>query len=155
MLIPMISAAMSWSRIAMNARPIRLRIRFRVPTSAATTKNIRKKYISRCDAIATPRNDGRGISIDAWTPPEIQDRKSTRLNSSHDQISYAVFCLKKKTIDTRLIASVEEPAIVAVEAQRHLVGAGGRPGRRPEDTPVEHSVRKEDVSISMHDHAHA
>src|SRR3972149_828494 len=32
------------------------------------------------------------------------DRKSTRLNSSHSQISYAVFCLKKKknrTIDSR------------------------------------------------------
>src|SRR5206468_13038053 len=28
----------------------------------------------------------------------ILDRKSTRLNSSHDQISYAVFCLKKKKI---------------------------------------------------------
>src|SRR2546430_9137496 len=27
---------------------------------------------------------------------EIPDRKSTRLNSSHSQISYAVFCLKKK-----------------------------------------------------------
>src|SRR5206468_12618327 len=27
---------------------------------------------------------------------ERADRKSTRLNSSHDQISYAVFCLKKK-----------------------------------------------------------
>src|SRR5206468_5460400 len=27
---------------------------------------------------------------------EAPDRKSTRLNSSHDQISYAVFCLKKK-----------------------------------------------------------
>src|SRR2546421_4962370 len=27
---------------------------------------------------------------------ELLDRKSTRLNSSHDQISYAVFCLKKK-----------------------------------------------------------
>src|SRR2546421_4954051 len=27
---------------------------------------------------------------------EGRDRKSTRLNSSHDQISYAVFCLKKK-----------------------------------------------------------
>src|SRR5206468_12598576 len=26
----------------------------------------------------------------------LKDRKSTRLNSSHDQISYAVFCLKKK-----------------------------------------------------------
>src|SRR2546430_16847751 len=28
--------------------------------------------------------------------PEELDRKSTRLNSSHSQISYAVFCLKKK-----------------------------------------------------------
>src|SRR3712207_7320182 len=28
---------------------------------------------------------------------ETQDRKSTRLNSSHANISYAVFCLKKKT----------------------------------------------------------
>src|SRR5258708_36385049 len=30
-----------------------------------------------------------------------QDRKSTRLNSSHQIISYAVFCLKKKTLTTR------------------------------------------------------
>src|SRR2546430_11839117 len=28
--------------------------------------------------------------------PDREDRKSTRLNSSHSQISYAVFCLKKK-----------------------------------------------------------
>src|SRR2546421_3454815 len=32
------------------------------------------------------------------TPTISGDRKSTRLNSSHDQISYAVFCLKKKKI---------------------------------------------------------
>src|SRR2546428_13041390 len=31
--------------------------------------------------------------------PARGDRKSTRLNSSHDQISYAVFCLKKKKKD--------------------------------------------------------
>src|SRR2546428_10354956 len=31
-------------------------------------------------------------------PIKVRDRKSTRLNSSHDQISYAVFCLKKKKI---------------------------------------------------------
>src|SRR3712207_7980842 len=30
----------------------------------------------------------------------IRDRKSTRLNSSHANISYAVFCLKKKNIST-------------------------------------------------------
>src|SRR5256885_8038816 len=29
-------------------------------------------------------------------PPDCEDRKSTRLNSSHLVISYAVFCLKKK-----------------------------------------------------------
>src|SRR3712207_8359141 len=32
-------------------------------------------------------------------PDDRQDRKSTRLNSSHANISYAVFCLKKKKID--------------------------------------------------------
>src|SRR5207247_5493998 len=29
----------------------------------------------------------------------LEDRKSTRLNSSHEWISYAVFCLKKKNVD--------------------------------------------------------
>src|SRR2546421_7375614 len=33
---------------------------------------------------------------DGIVPYAYGDRKSTRLNSSHDQISYAVFCLKKK-----------------------------------------------------------
>src|SRR5438876_9251934 len=32
------------------------------------------------------------------TISEVKDRKSTRLNSSHPSISYAVFCLKKKKI---------------------------------------------------------
>src|SRR3712207_8770286 len=34
---------------------------------------------------------------------EVQDRKSTRLNSSHANISYAVFCLKKKKHITHTI----------------------------------------------------
>src|SRR5438874_3397850 len=36
----------------------------------------------------------------ATHPPGQQDRKSTRLNSSHVEISYAVFCLKKKKTAT-------------------------------------------------------
>src|SRR5688572_32196100 len=36
-------------------------------------------------------------SLTLIQPPTHLDRKSTRLNSSHSQISYAVFCLKKKT----------------------------------------------------------
>src|SRR2546428_3732628 len=37
---------------------------------------------------------GNALVLLAWG--RLVDRKSTRLNSSHDQISYAVFCLKKK-----------------------------------------------------------
>src|SRR5206468_8176154 len=36
------------------------------------------------------------------TRVRFQDRKSTRLNSSHDQISYAVVCLKKKTTKSNI-----------------------------------------------------
>src|SRR5437660_4613673 len=44
------------------------------------TLQVTRKYLNFNDATQTP----------------IQDRKSTRLNSSHVAISYAVFCLKKK-----------------------------------------------------------
>src|SRR5258708_24207310 len=37
------------------------------------------------------------------------DRKSTRLNSSHQIISYAVFCLKKKKTEWRSVSSVQLP----------------------------------------------
>src|SRR5438270_2041392 len=49
--------------------------------------------------VPRPRHIGQGrcTANPPW-PNEIdpRDRKSTRLNSSHSQISYAVFCLKKK-----------------------------------------------------------
>src|ERR1017187_2101496 len=43
-------------------------------------------------------DSGSGPSCRGRPPP--RDRKSTRLNSSHRCISYAVFCLKKKTLKT-------------------------------------------------------
>src|SRR5256886_11059128 len=39
--------------------------------------------------------------------PASQDRKSTRLNSSHSQIPYAVFCLKKKNTNTECFRSIK------------------------------------------------
>src|SRR3712207_8836891 len=45
------------------------------------------------------RHPGRGARL------ELLDRKSTRLNSSHANISYAVFCLKKKTYEPELAAT--------------------------------------------------
>src|SRR5688572_31630827 len=40
---------------------------------------------------------GAGLMLCSASESLAGDRKSTRLNSSHSQISYAVFCLKKKT----------------------------------------------------------
>src|SRR2546421_1426474 len=40
------------------------------------------------------------VKAEAADKSKDADRKSTRLNSSHDQISYAVFCLKKKNTST-------------------------------------------------------
>src|SRR5206468_6314048 len=63
---------------------------------------------NRCCAISRKNHDGtkeKGYFLCAAKEGRIErkfievkpdgDRKSTRLNSSHDQISYAVFCLKK------------------------------------------------------------
>src|SRR3989440_4461285 len=48
-------------------------------------------------ASGTQLGGARGVLfLLGQSTPHISDRKSTRLNSSHDQISYAVFCLKKK-----------------------------------------------------------
>src|SRR2546430_8670831 len=55
-------------------------------------------------APSAARRDRRPAAV-AGGPEALGDRKSTRLNSSHSQISYAVFCLKKKksTIDMTLV----------------------------------------------------
>src|SRR5438034_4892571 len=54
------------------------------------------------------QNLNRGGRVTGHAPAAVQilvsDRKSTRLNSSHTVISYAVFCLKKKKNKTRLAA---------------------------------------------------
>src|SRR5438477_5743742 len=47
-----------------------------------------------------PRRQGPGVRL---------DRKSTRLNSSHMSISYAVFCLKKKKTTKNYIQIVKNP----------------------------------------------
>src|SRR3712207_8079178 len=46
-------------------------------------------------AVGRERTDRVDPGVDQ--SPQVVDRKSTRLNSSHANISYAVFCLKKKT----------------------------------------------------------
>src|SRR2546421_7165912 len=50
-----------------------------------------------------------------WSPKFETDRKSTRLNSSHDQISYAVFCLKKKK--TKHLATLVNQDLVTFKGE--------------------------------------
>src|SRR5437870_11214643 len=55
------------------------------------------------------------------TPPEKIDRKSTRLNSSHVAISYAVFCLKKKKATE--MSEAGELNVGQLVRERHGAGA--------------------------------
>src|SRR5256886_11421906 len=56
------------------------------------------KFINR---YATPNEVvSRAAGLEGVAGALIADRKSTRLNSSHSQISYAVFCLKKKKLSS-------------------------------------------------------
>src|SRR2546430_8936715 len=50
-----------------------------------------------------------------------QDRKSTRLNSSHSQISYAVFCLKKKHDRDTHAATIPKPCTPALCTLLHRI----------------------------------
>src|SRR5256886_10149286 len=54
-------------------------------------------------------------------PLGAQDRKSTRLNSSHSQISYAVFCLKKKKKTPSTTTSNHRPTCHILSEQVHYV----------------------------------
>src|SRR5438270_6444641 len=60
---------------------------FRSGTNPKNLEGIAKKGLLR---LGHPENPSEKVE-------DGRDRKSTRLNSSHSQISYAVFCLKKKT----------------------------------------------------------
>src|SRR2546430_6165869 len=65
---------------------------FRISRSKVPCKRVVDSEFKRYLLAALDRNN---------TDPRIEDRKSTRLNSSHSQISYAVFCLKKKKLINR------------------------------------------------------
>src|SRR5690606_40315849 len=68
----------------------------------------------RVAVITGAGNDAFSAGADVDSIPELWrclDRKSTRLNSSHVKISYAVFCLKKKNRLTRSKHSIPTPIV--------------------------------------------
>src|SRR5690625_5845588 len=76
-------------------------ITYKIAAHAADVAKGHPGATERDDALSKARFEFRwrdqfGLSLDPQLAEEYQDRKSTRLNSSHVAISYAVFCLKKK-----------------------------------------------------------
>src|SRR5688572_32292170 len=70
----------------------------------------------RSGGVGGGAGDARGVFplVRAGGHRRAPDRKSTRLNSSHSQISYAVFCLKKKNktlTDNRAMNYTMEPTL--------------------------------------------
>src|SRR3989454_2140008 len=66
-------------------------------TTLFRSRSVRRER-NRVLTVGARAGHTRGGQAASWASgsDEIQDRKSTRLNSSHLVISYAVFCLKKK-----------------------------------------------------------
>src|SRR5256886_7999862 len=68
-----------------------------------------RDLVAGTDAVHDPGREGLRVrdrpEDDLQAVVQRLDRKSTRLNSSHSQISYAVFCLKKKKNHLHTLAS--------------------------------------------------
>src|SRR5437773_9709352 len=68
-------------------------------------------FRSEPQAAAVGDHGGQGAGSHAHDRGHETDRKSTRLNSSHITISYAVFCLKKKTATSPHAPLTHKPAV--------------------------------------------
>src|SRR5690242_20871029 len=86
----------------MHPRPPRSTL-FPYTTLFRSVSDIRSAYSDRVEPRTHPTPETMFALTEIWIPTKRRldtnirrDRKSTRLNSSHMSISYAVFCLKKK-----------------------------------------------------------
>src|SRR3712207_8824622 len=96
--------------------------------------NVDREFNSPFAAQATVLGDNYGMGVSAGqyiceqvgdqpdaVVAEIADRKSTRLNSSHANISYAVFCLKKKKDHTHSLHSPARGSLICYYASPYLL----------------------------------
>src|SRR5438552_13460878 len=74
-----------------------------------------------CDDSAPPRFQVAIFGPGGQAPRPKIDRKSTRLNSSHQIISYAVFCLKKKKKNKKKTQDEMQTPIHAINSNTHLL----------------------------------
>src|SRR2546430_13539879 len=86
-------------------------------TFPATSENLRVFHVSANRGHLSPKVTGKMA--------RFVDRKSTRLNSSHSQISYAVFCLKKKNNNDTPVCRDTVPELhTCAQSTKHDAGSG-------------------------------
>src|SRR5205085_11556512 len=81
-----------------------IKVLFPVPASSSSSSSSSSTTCSTttpCSTGARLRLNAEDLATAGHVTASV-DRKSTRLNSSHSQISYAVFCLKKKKKNTMM-----------------------------------------------------
>src|SRR3712207_8728898 len=67
-----------------------------------------RKGLEPASALKREEGGGQNMPLYMTQVGYTSDRKSTRLNSSHANISYAVFCLKKKTVSSSILESSDK-----------------------------------------------
>src|SRR3712207_8994541 len=89
------------------------------PTAGADGGSFEDRVRTRSSPLVRKIAAEHGIDVAAL---QGQDRKSTRLNSSHANISYAVFCLKKQTRQVRPVTKPQRRQVtLPYAASIHLV----------------------------------
>src|SRR5260364_391941 len=119
---------------------------------------MRVVYILPVFSTMPPHRAARSKGSPVENPdPDRQDRKSTRLNSSHQIISYAVFCLKKKTNDSfkhrkkpPTQAALEKPLSAHPDAPSHSARFYG-PDRSTSFFLFNDTAPTEIYTLSLHD----
>src|SRR2546421_4676910 len=87
-----------------------------LPISAADTNTFVDTVTPTSSAGSPQYSTSTAITV-SYAAGDPGDRKSTRLNSSHDQISYAVFCLKKKKKNTQRRYNIDNDTCNSGEQQ--------------------------------------
>src|SRR2546430_10311767 len=108
-----------------------------------------------CKTVAADTRRRRRRNRETAAVVFIGDRKSTRLNSSHSQISYAVFCLKKKKYSAR-----HSHVIHYVAQRQHVVclvthGLNGRIDLYTRSPPTLKVYSSRLARQVFHDHRHS
>src|SRR5256885_13252821 len=107
--------------------PCRSRAKTGMPAVSAACGSLRAPFPKRH---ATP-NDAVSAAVERYP----RDRKSTRLNSSHLVISYAVFCLKKKKKQHYATHTVHKVATNHERARTAVMQTDWAHRRTPDDVP--------------------